>query len=150
MTHMKSLFAAAGMIMAVAIAVPTTALAQESNYKPGTIWEASRIDVLPGQFENYMDYLATSWKKIQEFGKSEGVVVDYHVLSTNNARQGEADLVLVVEYKDYSTTAQQEAMSKKVNAMLAQDDRKAATLSGARSAMRELLGSTEYQELVLK
>ena len=147
MKMMKTLLAGAAM-MAATIATP--AMAQESSYKPGTVWEASRIDVLPGQFENYMDYLATTWKKIQEMGKAEGVVVEYHVLQTNNARAGEPDLILIIEYKDYQTTAQQEAMQKKVNAALAQDNRSAAAAGGTRTKMRDLMGSTEYQELILK
>jgi hypothetical protein len=147
MKMMASLLAAAAMVVA---ATPTPALAQESSYKPGTVWEASRIDVLPGQFENYMDYLASTWKKVQELGKTQGIIVSYHVLATNNARAGEPDLILIIQYKDYQTTAQQEAFRKQVNAMLAQDDRKAATASGERTKMRESLGSTEYQELVLK
>ena len=142
MKMMKSLFVGAAMIAA---ALATPAIAQESNYKRGSVWEASRIDVLPGQFENYMDYLATTWKKNQEMAKAEGIVLDYHVLATNNARAGEPDLVLIVEYKDYRTTAQQEAFSKKVNAMMATDDRKQAVASGERGTMRELMGSTEYQ-----
>jgi hypothetical protein len=148
MITMKTLVAGAAMLIAAAQATPATA--QESSYKPGTVWEAGRIDVLPGQFENYMDWLATSWKKIQELGKAEGVVVEYHVLATNNPRAGEPDLILIVEYKDYLTTAQQEAMRKKVNALLAQDNRQASTASGERGKMREQLGSTEYQELILK
>jgi hypothetical protein len=150
MTMMKSMMAGSAMMIAAAMALPVTASAQESSYKPGTVWEVSKIDVLPGQSENYMDYLATTWKKIQEAGKAEGVVVDYHVLSLNNARQGEPDLVLIVEYKDYMTTAQQEAAQKKVNAMLAQDNRQASTASAARGKMREPMGSMEYQELILK
>lgn len=148
MKTMKTLVAGAAMLIAAAQVTP--AMAQESSYKPGTVWEAGRIDVLPGQFENYMDWLATSWKKIQELGKAEGVVVEYHVLATNNPRAGEPDLILIVEYKDYLTTAQQEAMRKKVNALLAQDNRQASTASGERGKMREQLGSTEYQELILK
>jgi hypothetical protein len=144
----KSLLAGAAMMMAVATVTP--AMAQESSYKPGTVWQAGRIDVLPGQFENYMDWLATNWKKIQELGKAEGIIVDYHVLATNNARVGEPDLILIVEYKDYQTTAQQEAFNKKINAMLAQDDRKAGVASAERGKMREQLGSVEYQELILK
>lgn len=147
MTMMKSLIIGA-TVMAATLATP--AVAQESSYKPGTVWEAGRIDVLPGQFENYMDWLATQWKKIQELGKAEGIVVDYHVLATNNPRAGEPDLILIVEYKDYLTTAQQEAFSKKVNAMMSQDNRAAAAAGAERSKMREQLGSTEYQELVLK
>jgi len=147
MKTMKSMLVAAGM-MALALGAP--ALAQEASYKPGTVWQTSRINVLPGQFENYMDYLAKNWKKVQEMGKAAGMVVDYHVLATNNARAGEADLILIVEFKDYMSTAQQEAMRAKINAMMAQDDRAAATANGERGKMRESLGSTEYQELILK
>lgn len=148
MKFTKSLTIAAALFSTIALAAPATA--QESSYKPGTVWDASFIDVLPGQFENYMDYLATTWKKVQEFGKADGMIVSYHVLSTNNARQGEADLILVIEYKDYATTAQQLAMQKKVDAMLSQDSRSAATASATRTKMREPVGSTEYQELILK
>ena len=148
MKMMKTRLAGAAMMMAVAAVTP--AMAQESSWKPGTVWEAGRIDVLPGQFENYMDWLATNWKKIQELGKAEGIVVEYHVLAANNARAGEPDVILIVEYKDYQTTAQQEAFNKKVNAMLKQDDRALTTASGERGKMREQLGSVQYQELILK
>ena len=148
MKTVKTLFAGAALMVAASLA--TSAAAQESSYTPGTVWEASRIDVMPGQFENYMDYLATTWKKIQEMGKKEGVVVSYRVLAVNNPRAGEPDLILLIEYKDYMTTAQQEAMRKKVQAALALDNRTAAAGNAERMKMRESLGSTEYQELVLK
>ena len=148
MKMMKALYAGAALLATSALAIP--AAAQESSYKPGSVWEASRIDVLPGQFENYMDFLSTTWKKNQELAKAEGIVLEYHVLAVNNPRLGEPDLVLIIEYKDYQTTAQQEAFSKKVNAMMAMDQRKQATANGERGKMRESLGSTEYQELVLK
>ncbi|MBA4307683.1 MAG: hypothetical protein C0429_13195 [Sphingopyxis sp.] len=147
MKMMKSLFVGAAVITAT---LATPVMAQESSYKPGTVWEAGRIDVMPGQFENYMDWLAGQWKKVQELGKAEGIVVEYHVLAANNPRAGEPDLILIVEYKDYLTTAQQEAFNKKVNAMLASDDRKQAAASGERTKMREPLGSVQYQELILK
>ena len=148
MNTMRSIIIVTAAVLLAAQAAP--AAAQESSYRPGTVWEVSRIKVLPGQFENYMDWLAGNWKKVQEAGKAEGVIVDYHVLATNDRRADEPDLVLVVEYKDYMTTAQQEAMRKKVNALLAQTDRQATTASGERSKMREQVGGTQYQELVLK
>ena len=148
MTMMKSILSTAGLAMALSMAAP--ALAQEASYKPGSVWVSSRINVLPGQFENYMDYLSSQWKRIQEFGKKEDVVLSYHILSTNNPRKDEPDLILLIENKDYLTTAQQEALRVKLNAFLAMDDRKQDAAAAARGPMRELLGSTEYQELVLK
>ena len=77
-------------------------------------------------------------------------MIDYHVLATNNRRNDEPHLILIIEYKDYMTTAQLEAMRKKVNALMAQDDRSSATAGAARGALREQMGTTQYQELVLK
>jgi hypothetical protein len=130
--------------------VSTTAFAADSSYTPGSVWVSSRIKVEPGQFENYMDYLGKGWRQSQEFGKKEGHVISYHVLSINNARADEPDLILVVQYKDYLKTAEAEAMQKKFEAMIAKDARQQDTASGERKSMRTLMGSTEMQELKLK
>ena len=148
MNIMKSAFAGAAMIAACALATP--AMAQDASYKAGSVWTASRIHVLPGQFENYMDWLAGDWKRIREFGKKEGAELSYHVLQVNNARKDEPNLILLIEAKDYMPTAQQDAFNKKLNAFLASDDRKQGAASATRGAMREQWGSTEYQELILK
>ena len=46
--------------------------------------------------QRYLDYLAGDWKKLNEFGKKEGYVVSYHVLSVNIGSNGEASLILAV------------------------------------------------------
>ena len=147
MKIMKKLMVGAAMMMAVT-AVP--AMAQESSYKLGSVWTAGRIHVLPGQFENYMDWLAKDWKRMREFGRKEGVELSYHVLQVNNPRKDEPNLILLIEGKDYLTTAQQEVFNNKLNAYLASDDRKQGAASAVRGAMREQWGSVEYQELLLK
>ncbi|ABG39032.1 hypothetical protein Patl_0503 [Paraglaciecola sp. T6c] len=134
----------------LAFGISTTAIAQESSYSYGTVWEAHGIRILPGQFENYMDHLAGSWKDVYEFAKKEGHVVDYHVLANNHAREGEPDLILVVEYKDYIKTAEYEAFQKKVDEMMSTNERKADKEFGERETMRKTLSSSQYQELDLK
>lgn len=148
MKFMTSLKIAAALMGTIAIATP--AAAQESSYRLGSVWTAGRIHVLPGQFENYMDWLAGDWKRMREFGKKEGVELSYHVLQVNNPRKDEPNLILLIETRDYLTTAQQDAFSKKLNAYLASDDRKMGAAAASRGAMREQWGSTEYQELILK
>lgn len=148
MKLIKTMLTGTAVMLAAALATP--AMAQDSNYKPGTVWEVGRINVLPGQFENYMDWLAGQWKKVNELGKAEGIVAEYHVLGSTHPREGEPDLILIIEYRDFQSTAQQEAFNKKVNAMLAQTDRSATSASGERAKMREQLGSVQYQELILK
>lgn len=145
MNMMKSLCAA---VAALSLALP--ALAQDSSYTPGSVWFLSNIKVEPGQFEKYMDYLGTNWKKVQELGKKEGIIVSYHVLAVNAQRHDEPDLILAVELKDYRNNAQQLAFQKKVEAMLAADVRKQDVGNGERGVMRKLVGNMELQELILK
>ena len=128
----------------------TSAFAQESSYTPGTVWVFSNIQVEPGQFERYLDYLSGDWKKLNEFGKKEGYVVSYHVLTVNNRRSGEPDLVLAVEYRDYFGNAEQLAQQKKLAAFRASDARKMDAASGERKVLRKLIGGMEMQELKLK
>jgi len=128
----------------------TVALAQTSSYTPGTVWNFSSIQIEPGQFENYMDFLATTWKKSNGFGKKEGNVVSYHVFQVNNPRHGEPDLILAIESKDYLTNAEQLAIQKKYEAYMAMDQRKMDSASGERKVMRKLVGNMELQELKLK
>ena len=132
------------------LVVGTSAFAQASSYTPGTVWNFTNIQIEPGQFENYMDFLATTWKKSNEFGKKEGNVVSYHVFQVNNPRHGEPDLILAVESKDYLTNAEQLAIQKKYEAFVAMDQRKLDTAGGERKVMRKLVGNMELQELKLK
>ena len=148
MKFTKSLTIAAALFSAVALGAP--AMAQESNYKPGSVWQSSRIKVLPGQFENYMDWLKNNWKPNMEFLKAEGWLLSYHVLSVNHRRDGEPHLILVQEWRDYPTNAQMDQMSDKWLASRRSNDREAATQNGARQVMRIQRGNMQMQELVLK
>ncbi|MBV8657367.1 MAG: hypothetical protein JO142_06010 [Burkholderiales bacterium] len=138
------------LMFGLMIGLQSPAFADDSSYKPGTVWNFSTIKTEPGQFENYLDWLDDKWKKEQELMKKEGYVVSYHVLNVNNAREGEGDLILAVEYRDYLTNAQREAIQKKVEAMFAADSHKMEAQSGDRKVMRKLGGSMELQELTLK
>lgn len=139
------MFAAAALVFTGA-----SASAQSASYTPGTVWTFSHVQIEPGQFENYMDFLASTWKKSNEFGKKEGNVVSYHVFQVNNPRHGEPDLILAIESKDYLSNAEQLALQKKYEAFMAMDQRKMDTASGERKVMRKLIGSMELQELKLK
>jgi len=130
--------------------ISTSAKAQDSAYTYGTVWEFSFIKAEPGQFENYMDWLAANWKKEQEVVKKDGWVVSYHVFAVNNARDNEPDLVLGVEFKDYAPTAKRLEIQKKIEAAFQQDAHKMESASGDRVKLRKLMGSMETQELNLK
>ncbi len=135
---------------AALLALGAAASAQDSSYTPGSVWTFSNIKVEPGQFENYMDYLAKTWKKLNDHSVKEGWIVSYHVFQVNNARAGEPDLILAIETRDYLTNAQQLDIQKKFEAFAAEDAHKLDSGMGERKGMRKLDGSMELQELKLK
>lgn len=148
MKMIKTLYAGAALMVAATMAVP--AAAQEWPVKPGSVWVASRIDVLPGQWPAYMDYLATEWKKEMEWRKADGHVLSYRIFDTNHERMGEPDIILLIEYKDYFSVAMREDVIKRFNAAMGTNARQRAPGQVEREKIRTSMGSTEYQELIVK
>ena len=144
----SSMFASLTLALSLGVAVP--AAAQDSSYTPGGYTDVSDIDVLDGQFENYMDYLSGSWKKQQEFAKSKGYITSYQVLSNPYARDGEPDLYLVINYPKVYDAAEELRQQKEFEAFMKADTRTLAAQYGARSTMRRPMGQAQLREIKLK
>ena len=134
---------AAGMMLSAA-----PAFAQDSSMKPGALWTAGRIDVADGQMQNYMDYLTKTWMANQEYAKSQGWLLDYHVLQSVNPRDGEPNIVLISRFADMPTAVEAERRNAILIKRMNQDDHAAATASGGRNTMRRQMGSILYREML--
>lgn len=148
MRMMKTLYVGAALLVAATMAVP--AAAQESPLKRGSVWVASRVDVMPGQTPAYADYLASEWKKEMEWGKTQGYILSYRILTTNHRRNEEPDMILLIEYKDYGSVAERDAIGKRFNEAMKTDRIKNAAANLEREKIRTSMGSTEYQEWIVK
>jgi hypothetical protein len=140
----------AGLALAAAVAFAAPACAQESSYTPGDYTDVSGIDVLDGQLENYMDYLAGPWKRQNEFAKSKGYIKSYQVLANTYPRAGEPDLYLIIVYPKIYDNAEQLRQQKEFEAFMKADTRQLAAQYAARGTMRKGLEQQQLQELVLK
>ena len=141
-----------GALAAAALLVAFTApaVAAESRYEPTAVWYVSDIDIVDGQFENYMTWLADEWVKFRKLNALHGNEVGYHVLVNNNARNGEPDLFLVTINKDFQKIAEGLATEKKINEAMAKDRTQFEKESAARAPMRTVMGSIELVEVKLK
>jgi hypothetical protein len=141
-----------GAFVAATLMVGLTApaAADESRYEPGNVWYVSDIDVLDGQFENYMTWLADEWVKFRKLNAMYGNEVGYYVLANTQARDGEPDLYLVTINKDFQTIAEGLATEKKINEAMAKDRRQFEKEGAERGPMRKTMGSIELIELKLK
>lgn len=133
---------------ALMAAAASPAFAQQSSYKLGPLWTAARIDVEDGQYENYMDWLMKVWEGNQAFAKSQGWILNYHILDSVNPRDGEPDLILITSFADYPSPAEIERRGAIMNQRMNQDDHSADAASGDRNKMRKQMGSVLYRELV--
>src|ERR1700753_2489667 len=99
MRHLAGAAIAAAVLLGCA-AGAAQAQTAERVYDNGPVWIISYVETKPGMFDDYMAYLSGSWRAIQEASKKRGEVLDYKILSVDSPRDHEADVVLLVEYRN--------------------------------------------------
>ena len=141
----------AACVAGVALAFTSAAaLADDHAYTEGPVVSVGIIRTASGRFDDYMKYLATTWKAEQEAAKKAGYIVSYRVVTVQPRGENDPDIYLVTNYKNWAAldgaTAKTDEIAKQVEGSLT------ATNQGVvdRSKMRRILGSWTGQELVLK
>jgi len=94
--------------LSVLLLFPIAALAEDYVYDAGSYWTVTGVDTTPGHFDDYLSDLNNVWRKSLEMMKADGKVKSYRMFSNVNARSGEPDLWLMVEWNsaaDYLDTS---------------------------------------------
>jgi hypothetical protein len=89
---MKAIF------LSVLLLFPVFAVADDYVYDVGTYWTVTGVDTKPGHFDDYLTDLNGVWRKSLDMMKADGKVKSYRLFSNVNARAGEPDLWLMVEW----------------------------------------------------
>jgi hypothetical protein len=142
------LAALAALLCLVSASVP--AFADEHPYTEGPVVNVASIRTLEGKFDDYMAWLSTTWKKMQEESKKKGYILDYQILSVEPRGPDDPNLYLVITYKNWAaldgSLAKGDDISKAVEGSVAA----ASKAQGERDKIRRVLGSQTMQQLVLK
>lgn len=147
---MRKLMYAAMMVAPLAVAFSTPAAAQNSPFTPGDYEEITMIEVSDGGGLAYANYLATAWKKNQDFAKSKGWITGYQVLANVNSRPGEPDLYMVVSFTSMPDAAEDERRAQAYRDFMKQSDADADAASGDRAKYRTVMGSFLLRQLKFK
>jgi hypothetical protein len=127
-----------------------TALADDHPYSEGPVVNVSSIRTLEGKFDDYMDWLSTTWKKLQEESKKKGYILDYQVLTVEPRSPEDPNVYLVITYKNWAAldgaTAKGDEISKAVEGSVMAANK----AQSDRDKIRRVLGSQTMQQLVLK
>lgn len=146
MTRMTQRFCAISSLLFFA----TFAYADGRNYTDGPVVNVSAIKTVDGHFDDYMQWLATTWKKLQEAGKKAGLITKYQVMVAQPQGPNDPDIYLVIEYKNWAAF---DGIGGKLDAVSAQVEgsiEKANQSQADRAKIRTVLGSKTMQVAELK
>ena len=121
----------------------------ERAYTEGPVTEEDYIQVEYGHFEEYIDWLNSTWKPTMEAMKKAGLIIDYKVFRANPKSPDQPDMILWITYKNMAALdkgVEQEAVAKKVIGST-EVQNKARVV---RNEYRKVLGSELIRELILK
>lgn len=132
----------------IALAVPaaTPAIAQDYPLKPGEYVQMNGIHVKDGSDLKYAEWLATEWKRFQEYSKSQGWISDYGIYANINPREGEPNIYLVVQFASIPDAAEQERRDKAFDKWSRTTVAEQVAASGNRAEYRTVISSMLLQE----
>lgn len=137
-------------VVFASVALSGPLLAQEHPYTEGNVVNVARIRTENGKFDEYMKYVATTWKTEQEAAKKAGYIVDYQVISVEPRNENDADLLLITTYKNWAaldgSLEKGDAIAKQIEGSVAASNQGAID----RNKIRRVLGSATMQVLNLK
>jgi hypothetical protein len=147
--NMKRHSAAFAAFLGLAV-TSIAAVADDHAYTEGPVVNVAAIRTEYGKFDDYMRYLATTWKAEQEAAKKAGNIISYRVVTVEPRGENDADIYLVINYKNWAALdgaiAKGDAIAKQVEGTLAASNQGAVD----RAKIRRVLGSWTGRELELK
>ena len=84
--RMTQVICAAAALLVTTTLTTTTALADGRDWNDGPVLNVASIRTVDGHFDDYMHWLATSFKKQSEAAKKAGLIIDYSVIVVGSAR----------------------------------------------------------------
>ena len=137
------------MCLAISALSPNALAQDDRHYTDGPVTEVNYIQVEYGHFEEYIDWLNSTWKPTMEAMKKAGLVIDYKVFRAAPKSPDQPNIFLWITFKNMAALdkgVEQEEVAKKVIGST-EFQNKARV---ARSEYRKVLGTELIREIILK
>src|SRR6202167_1424476 len=121
----------------------------ERQYTDGPVTEVAYIHVEYGHFEEYIDWLNSTWKPTMEAMKKAGLIIEYKVFTATPKSPDQPNIILMITYKNMAALdkgIELEAVAKKVIGSTEVQNKARV----ARNEYRKNVGSELIRELILK
>src|SRR6516165_8986049 len=144
------------VLMCLAIsALSLNARAQDvRQYTDGPVTELDYIEVEYGHFEEYVDWLNSTWKPTMEAMKKAGLIIDYKVFQASPKSPDQPNIFLYITFKNMAAYGgnigdkgiEAEYVARKVIGSTEFQNKKRVE----RSEYRKVLGSELIREIILR
>ena len=120
------------------------------QYFEGPVTEVSYIQVEYGHFEEYIDWLNSTWKPTMEAMKKAGLIIDYKVFRLTPKSPDQPNIYLWITFKNAAAALDKgvelEDVAKKVIGSTGVQNKARV----GRNEYRKVLGTELIRELILK
>jgi probable addiction module antidote protein len=120
-----------------------------TTYEEGPVTELTYLKIEYGHFDEYVEWLNSTWKPLNEAKKKAGLIVDYRVFTARPRKPEEPNVIFMITYPDMAAfdrrSEENEVAVEMIGTAKEQD---AARI--ARSAYRTRLGTELIREVILK
>ena len=122
----------------------------ERHYADGPVTLVQEIAVEYGHFEDYIDWLNSTWKPTMEATKKAGLILDYKVVRGTPKTPDQPNIYLMITYKNMAAAldkvVEQEEVAKKVIGTTEVQNKARV----GRNQYRTVLGTEYVREIILK
>jgi hypothetical protein len=119
------------------------------TYDEGPVTAVTYLKIEYGHFDEYVDWLNTTWKPLNEAKKKAGLIIDYRVYTASPRKPEEPNVIFMITYPNMAALDRRvEENAVAVEMIGSAKDQDEARI--ARSAYRKRLGTELIREVILK
>ena len=120
-----------------------------TTYNEGPVTQVTYLKIEYGHFDEYVDWLNSTWKPLNEAKKKAGVIIDYRVYTASPRKPEEPNVIFMITYPNMATfdrRVEEDAFAVKMIGSTKEQDAERI----ARRAYRKRLGTELIREVILK
>jgi hypothetical protein len=135
---------------AATMSVAGSSRPDERAYTEGPVTEVDYIGVEYGHFEEYIDWLNSTWKPTMEATKKAGLIIDYKVFRLTPKSPDQPNIILTITYKNAAAALDKGIELEAVAKIVIGSTEVQNKARVGRNEYRKVLGSEYIRELILK
>jgi len=122
---------------------------KERAYAEGPVTEVAYVAVEYGHFEEYVDWLTSTWKPTMEATKKAGLIIDYKVFKLTPRSPDQPNIVLWITYKNMAALDKGTELEAVAESVIGSTEVQNKARVG-RNEYRKVLGTELIRELIIK